>query len=206
MRPRIKICGLTRLEDAALAASLGAFALGFVFAPSKRQVDPSRVRAITAALPPNVSKVGVFGPDARASVARIAEECGLDTVQLHGTPDPELCDSLRGRFTVVQAIGVDGDRQALQSRVTAIAPHVDRLLLDTASTRLLGGTGRTFEWEVLAQLDCRVPLIVAGGLDATNVGELVRRHAPWGVDVASGVEATPGIKDAERLRAFFAAL
>lgn len=206
MRPYVKICGLTRLEDALLAASLGADALGFVFAPSKRQVDVARVRAITAALPAGVCKVGVFGPAALDEIAEAASACGLDTVQLHGKPDASLCDGLRERFTVVQALGVDADIPALQERLAAIAPHVDRLLLDTASATQLGGTGRAFEWGVLAVLNSPVPVMVAGGLKPENVGELVRAHAPWGLDVASGVESAPGVKDAERLRAFFAAL
>lgn len=207
MRPRVKICGLTRLEDARLAAALGADALGFVFAPSKRQVTSEAVAAITASLPPWVSRVGVFGPEERESAGAIAKACRLDTLQLHGEPDPAFLERLRWRFTLVQAIGVgEDDLAGLQAQVTAIAPFVDGLLLDTARPGQLGGTGQVFDWEILARLRCPVPVMVAGGLRPENVGELVSRAQVWGVDVASGVEAAPGVKDAARLRAFFSAL
>lgn len=207
MRPRVKICGLTRPEDVALAAGLGADALGFIFAPSKRRLGLDQARALAAAVPVWVNRVGVFGPAERDEAVAIAEACGLDTLQFHGEPDARFLAAQRGRFRVVQAVGVsEDDPTALGARLAAIAPHVDALLLDTARPGQLGGTGEAFDWAALDNLALPCPLIVAGGLHARNVGALLARHAPWGVDVASGVESAPGIKDAGALRAFFAAV
>ena len=207
MRTRVKICGLTRSEDVALAARLGADALGFVFAPSQRRVTIEQVRALAAGAPAWVNRVGVFGPDEREGAAAIAQACRLDTLQFHGEPDPAFLASLRGRFTVVQALGVGADAPAaLQARLAALAPHVDAILLDTARPGQLGGTGETFDWALIDALDAPAPLLVAGGLRPDNVGRLLAAAAPWGVDVASGVEAAPGVKDSDKLEAFFAAV
>lgn len=207
MRPRVKICGLTRLDDVALAAGLGADALGFIFAPSKRQLGLAQARALAAAVPVWVSRVGVFGPAERDDAVGLAEACGLDTLQFHGEPDPGFLAAQRGRFRVVQAVGVGEDSlTSLRARLAALAPHVDALLLDTARPGQLGGTGEVFDWATLEALALPCPLIVAGGLHAGNVGTLLARHQPWGVDVASGVESAPGIKDTDQLRAFFAAV
>jgi phosphoribosylanthranilate isomerase len=207
LRTRVKICGLTRTEDALLAAELGADALGFIFAPSKRQLTPQAAAVLVAQAPPWVNKVGVFGPAEKGQAARIAEACRLDTLQMHGEPDEAFLAYHRGRFKVVQAVGVGEDSlEALQARLEALAPMVDAILLDTARPGQLGGTGETFDWAVLQSLRCPVPVIVAGGLSPANVGELVRRARPWGLDVASGVEASPGVKDADKLEAFFAAV
>lgn len=207
MRPRVKICGLTRPEDVALAAELGADALGFIFAPSKRQLSIPQAQALTRAVPAWVNRVGVFGPAEREAAPAIAEACRLDTLQLHGEPDLAFVARMRDRFTVVQAVGVGGDDQAaLQARLEAIAPYVDALLLDTARPGQLGGTGETFDWAVLAHLRLPVPVMVAGGLRPDNVGRLLACATPWGLDVASGVESSPGIKDPARLASFFSAI
>lgn len=207
MPVRVKICGLTRAVDVALAARLGADALGFIFAESPRQLEPMRARELTARVPPWINKVGVFGPDDKQRAAAIAEACRLDTLQFHGAPDPAFCAYYRGRFMIVQAVGVDNDgMNGLQDRVDAIAPHVDGILLDTARAGQLGGTGQAFDWAVLQQLQSPVPVMVAGGLSADNVGKLVQAASPWGVDVASGVESAPGVKDAGKLEAFFKAV
>lgn len=207
MRPRVKICGLTRPEDVALASALGADALGFIFAPSKRQLGLEQARSLAAAVPVWVSRVGVFGPAEREEAANLAEACGLDTLQFHGEPDPSFLAAQRGRFRVVQAVGVGDDTPAtLRARLSELAPHVDALLLDTARPGQLGGTGEVFDWATLEALALPCPLIVAGGLHAGNVGTLLARHQPWGVDVASGVESAPGIKDTDQLRAFFSAV
>lgn len=206
MRPRVKICGLTRPEDVALASALGADALGFIFAPSKRRLSLEQARALTATVPVWVSRVGVFGPDERDAAAAIAEACRLDTLQFHGEPDLAVLAAHRGRFQVVQAIGVGDEGDALGDRLAAVAPHVDAILLDTARPGQLGGTGETFDWAALATLAPGVPLVVAGGLNPRNVGDLLGRHRPWGLDVASGVEASPGIKDPIQLKAFFEAV
>lgn len=213
MRTRVKICGLTRPEDVRLAASLGADAVGFVFAGGPRQVTGPQARDLAAAAPPYVSRVGVFGPDQRRDAPALAEACRLDTLQILGPPDPAYCAYFRGRFAIVAALGVppkaEGpggpDLDALRATVAALAPHVDGLLLDTAKAGMLGGTGQAFDWSLLQGLESPVPLIVAGGLTPANVGELVRGARPWAVDVSSGVEAAPGVKDEAKLRAFFEA-
>jgi phosphoribosylanthranilate isomerase len=204
-RPRVKICGLTRAEDVGLAVELGADAVGFIFAQSRRQLSLDQARALAPTAPAWVNRVGVFGPWAHLEAAAFAETCRLDTLQFHGAPDLEALDALRSRFTVVQAIGVGADDTWRQTLAT-VAPHVDAILLDTARPAQLGGNGEAFDWSALDGLTAPVPVLVAGGLNAGNVGELLARHAPYGVDVASGVESAPGIKDATKLQAFFAAI
>lgn len=218
MRTRIKICGLTREEDVALAASLGADALGFIFAPGPRQLTAYQARDLAAAVPPWVTRVGVFGPEQRRDAPAIAEACRLDTLQLHGAPDAAYCAYYRGRFSIIQALGIAPDGgskvnggshpslEALQVSMDELAEHVDGFLIDTAKAGLLGGTGETFDWSLLKQLHPPRPLIVAGGLTADNVRGLLAAHDPWGVDVSSGVESAPGQKDAQRLSAFIAAV
>ena len=204
-RPRVKICGLTRAEDVGLAVDLGADAVGFIFAPSRRQLSLDQARALAPTAPAWVNRVGVFGPWAHLEAAAYAETCRLDTLQFHGAPDLEALAALRSRFTVVQAIGIGADDTWRQT-LTTVAPHVDAILLDTARPAQLGGTGEAFDWSALDGLAAPVPVLVAGGLHPGNVGELLTRHAPYGVDVASGVESAPGIKDAAKLQAFFQAI
>jgi phosphoribosylanthranilate isomerase len=206
MRPRVKICGLTRADDVRLAADLGADALGFIFAPSKRRLTAEKALALVAEAPVWTSRVGVFGPDQHAEAEAIAGALRLDTLQFHGAPNLEALQALRRRFRVVQAVGVGEDATGLSARLGAIAPHVDALLLDTARPGQLGGTGEAFAWEVLDGLAPGVPVIVAGGLGPENVGALLARHAVWGVDVCSGVESAPGVKDAGALARFFGAI
>jgi phosphoribosylanthranilate isomerase len=215
MRTRVKVCGLTRVEDVRLAARLGADAVGFVFVPGgPRAVTPLQARELAAAAGPYVSRVGVFGPDQRREAPAWAEACRLDTLQILGPPDPAYCAYYRGRFAIVAAIGVppkaEGagapDLDALATTIADLAPHVDGILLDTAKAGMLGGTGQAFDWSVLEGMESRVPLVVAGGLTPANVGELVRLARPWGVDVSSGVEAAPGEKDPASVAAFLAAV
>ncbi|MDB5099164.1 MAG: Phosphoribosylanthranilate isomerase [Cyanobacteria bacterium RYN_339] len=207
MRTRAKICGLTRAEDVALAAQLGADAVGFVFAAGPRQVTPQLARDLAAAVPAWVNRVGVFGPDQKQEAPAIAEACRLDTIQLHGEPDAAFCAYFRGRFAVVQAISVgDAAVDKLQATLDELAPHVDALLLDTAKAGMLGGTGETFDWRLLNILKAAKPVIIAGGLKPGNVSQLLAAYRPWGVDVSSGVESAPGVKDVEKVRAFLAAL
>jgi phosphoribosylanthranilate isomerase len=207
MRVRGKICGLTRVEDVAVAAKAGADALGFVFAPGPRQLQPLQARELTAAVPAWVSRVGVFGPDQKKDAPAIAEACRLDTIQLHGPPDPAFCAYYRGRFSMVQAVAANQyDVGRLQELLDELAPHVDAFLLDTAKAGQLGGTGETFDWRLLHILKPARPLIVAGGLGPHNVGELLTAYKPWGVDVSSGVEASPGVKDASKVQAFLMAI
>jgi phosphoribosylanthranilate isomerase len=193
---RVKICGVTRLEDALLAARLGADALGFNFWPgSKRHVTPAVAQAIISRLPPFVTPVGVFVNQSEGEMRAIAAETGIQMFQLHGDEPPELCSRLP--LPVVKAIPVD--QVATLSRL--LSYEVRAFLLDTPS-RGYGGTGRPFDWSLAEGVSEVAPVILAGGLTPENVAEAVRAVRPWAVDVASGVESSPGVKDADRMSRF----
>jgi phosphoribosylanthranilate isomerase len=196
---KVKICGITRLEDALLAARLGADALGFNFWPrSKRFIAPADARAIVRRLPPFVSAVGVFVDPSREEVLRAQDVSGVNVVQLHGDEPPELCASLP--FPVVKAIRVaDGN-----SLAKLASYEVQAFLLDSP-TAGYGGSGTTFEWELAAEASAELTVILAGGLAPENVSDAIAVVGPWGVDVASGVERSPGVKDQDRMRRFIQA-
>ncbi len=200
---RIKICGVTNLEDAQLAADLGADALGFIFySSSPRSITPDAARAIIAQLPPFVTTVGVFVDEAAAVVKELAAAVGLDWVQLHGQETPDYCKSLGRRV-------IKGFRIRDENSLTGLAAYrgaVQALLLDTYKKGLVGGTGEIFDWHLAKEAGQYGPIILAGGLTPENVARAVALARPQAVDVASGVEAAPGKKDPERLRAFFAAV
>jgi phosphoribosylanthranilate isomerase len=194
---RVKICGITRLEDALAAARAGADALGFNFWPrSKRYVDPRAAGEIVARLPPFVAAVGVFVDPTRDEVARAALLSGVHWLQLHGDESPALCASLTP-LPVIKAIRVR-DRASLDALG---AYDVAGFLLD-ADTSAYGGSGRTFDWSLAAEAARRAPILLAGGLTPQNVADAVRQVRPWAVDVASGVESAPGIKDHEKTARF----
>jgi phosphoribosylanthranilate isomerase len=203
MPTRIKICGLTRLEDAQHAADLGAAALGFNFYPlSPRYIEPAAARAIVRRLPPFVTAVGVFANETDASrVISRAREAGATTVQMHGPGFPAL-DALLAVFTLVVAVAVREDFQPEELRKI----KANAYLLDAFDPDRLGGTGRTLDWSVAREAKQYGPIILAGGLTPENVARAVREVRPFAVDVASGVESAPGIKDPAKLRAFFAAV
>ena len=200
---RIKICGITNLEDARLAANLGAQALGFVFYPlSPRKVDPEVARAIIAQLPPLVLSVGVFVDEEAAIVRDLAARVGLDWLQLHGEESPEYCRSLGRR--VIKAFRIKDE-----ASLAFLAPYqgaAQAFLLDTYSSGKVGGTGETFDWQLARQAREYGPIILAGGLTPENVARAIKIAQPQAVDVASGVEAAPGKKDPEKLKEFFAAV
>jgi len=203
MPTRIKICGLTRLEDAQRAADLGAAALGFTFyPPSPRYIEPAAARAIVRRLPPFVTAVGVFANETDAGrVISRAREAGTTTVQMHGPGFPAL-DALLAVFTLVVAVAVREDFQPEELRKIKSNAY----LLDAFDPDRLGGTGKTFDWRVAREAKQYGPIILAGGLTPENVTRAVREVRPFAVDVASGVESAPGIKDPAKLRAFFAAV
>jgi phosphoribosylanthranilate isomerase len=181
-RLKVKICGITRLEDALTAVQLGADALGFNFWPrSKRHVTPAAARAIVRRLPPLVTAVGVFVDPTREEVLAAVDTAGVTMAQLHGDESPELCLSIP--IPVLKAIRVaDG------SSLAALASYEVRgFVLDTPSPGY-GGSGRTFDWSLVAEAARAMPVILAGGLTPENVAEAVRSVRPWAVDVASGVE------------------
>jgi phosphoribosylanthranilate isomerase len=197
----IKICGITRLEDGLLAAELGAAALGFVFWPaSPRFIDPYRARPIVRRLPPLASAVGVFVDQPPEFVRGVAGLLRLGAVQLHGREDEDYCGQLRSR--VIKAIpmtdGIDFE--------AGYGGYPDAtLLLDAHDPERFGGTGRTVDWARASQLARHRRVILSGGLRPGNVTEAIRTVRPYGIDVSSGVEARPGIKDGAKLRAFFEA-
>jgi len=198
---RIKICGITNLEDALLAAALGADALGFIFhRQSPRQVAPEAVREIIRQLPPLVLSVGVFVDEEAATVQDLAARLGLDWVQLHGAESPEYCRSLGRR--VLKGFSIR-DEDSLKV-LPAYRGAVQAFLLDTYKRGQTGGTGETFDWHLARQARQYGPIVLAGGLTPKNVGQAIQMVQPQAVDVASGVEAAPGKKDPEKLRAFFA--
>jgi tryptophan synthase beta subunit len=197
----VKICGITREEDARLAAELGASAVGFVFWPgSPRFIKPDRARAIVQALPPLVGAVGVFVDQSPDEVRGIAMEVGLSAVQLHGAETPDAVAGLGGR--IIKA--VQADLSALDQ--LAAWPEAVSVLVDAADGRRRGGTGVRADWALAARMAARRPVILAGGLTAENVAQAIRVVRPMGVDVSSGVESSPGVKDHPALRRFFEAV
>jgi phosphoribosylanthranilate isomerase len=200
---RIKICGITNLEDALLAAELGADALGFIFyAQSPRKVDAETACSIIAQLPPFVAAVGVFVDEAAALVQELAARTGLDWVQLHGQESPDYCRSL-GR-KVIKAFRIQ-DEDSL-SRLADYQGAVQAMLLDTYKKGQVGGTGEIFDWHLARKAKKYGPIILAGGLTAENVSQAIATAGPAAVDAASGTEAAPGKKDPAKLRAFFEAV
>ena len=199
---RVKICGVTRREDAALAAALGAAAVGFVFWPgSPRSITEKAAAAIARELPPLVSTVGVFVDQPIDEVRRVAEAVRLTAVQLHGAEPLDFAAALLQ--PVIKAIGVtDG----FEPSSLDLIPAEVTVLLDAHDPIRKGGTGRTIDWALAAAASARRPVFLSGGLHAGNVAEAVRCVRPYAVDVSSGVEASPGIKDPDKLRAFFDAI
>jgi phosphoribosylanthranilate isomerase len=197
----LKICGVTREEDARLAASLGVDAIGLVFWPhSRRSVDVDRACRIAGALPAGVATVGVFVDEAVEKVRLVASQVGLHFVQLHGAETPQVCRQMARPVIKAFGVGPRFDESVVDAYPEAI------VLLDADAPESKGGTGMPADWEVAARVARRRPVILSGGLSPENVAEAIARVAPHGVDVSSGVEASPGIKDAERVRRFVAAV
>jgi phosphoribosylanthranilate isomerase len=198
----VKICGITRLEDAELAVELGAAALGFIFWPgSPRFIDPHRARAIMRMLTPFVVPVGVFVDQPQEHVNEVIALAGLGAAQLHGRETPAYCAGIRQR--VIRAIGVDS---TVEPSTLTTWPAEITLLLDARDDERHGGTGRSIDWSLAGRVAARRPVILAGGLHAGNVGAAVDAVRPYAVDVSSGVEARPGVKDPDRMRALFRAI
>jgi len=200
--PRIKICGITREQDALYAAALGVDAVGFVLARSPRRMTPSRIQEITALLPPFVSTVGVFVDADADDVREVARACRLDWVQLHGNESPDYCADLG--LNVLKVIRVR-DAASIEA-MAAYRDHVKGFVLDTYVEGQKGGTGQTFDWALARQARAFGPVILAGGLTAQTVTEAIHTAEPYGVDVSSGVESAPGIKDHDRMRLFVEAV
>jgi phosphoribosylanthranilate isomerase len=196
--PRIKICGITRPEDALYAAELGVDAVGFVLAESPRRVAPEAVREISLSLPPFVSTVGVVVDMDLEALRGTAVFCRLDWLQLHGDESPEYCRALD--FRTIKAFRVK-DTQSIK-KMAAYKGHVHAFLLDAYVKGEKGGTGKTFDWDLAKGAKEYGPVILSGGLTPEVLKEAIRRVDPWGVDVSSGVETAPGIKDHRKMRSF----
>ncbi len=203
---KVKICGITRVEDAELAVSLGAWAIGMIFyQPSPRRCSLQEAEAISRSLRRKTQLAGVFVNESLPRIAAIAEQLQLSIVQLHGDEGPAFCAEVARRTgaKVCKALQVAdvGDLRQLERF------HVDFHLADAkGEPGLRGGTGRTFDWTLLSSRRSKVPLILSGGLHPHNVGEAIEAVHPFAVDVASGVEQAPGRKDERLMRAFFDAV
>ena len=201
-RTRIKCCGMTRVEDALLAARLGADAVGVVFtARSRRQVSVAQARQIVAALPPFVATVALFMDDEASLVWQVIDEVRPTLLQFHGSETDDWCAQFGHPFLKAIAMGAGA---AALPRLREY-PRAAGLLLDGHDPGEAGGSGKVFDWSMLSS-ELAQPLILAGGLHPDNVGAAVRVARPWAVDVASGVESAPGIKDPDRLEAFIHAV
>lgn len=192
----VKICGITNEEDALLAVAMGADAVGFIFAPSPRQVTASVVADIVKRLPNDVMTVGVFRDEAQERVVETAHRTGLRGVQLHGHETREMTWWIGERIPFVIKAFVAGDRGVAD----AAGYRASAVLLDAPSP----GSGNVFDWRLVDGVEGRSRLIVAGGLTPENVGQAIAATHPWGVDVSTGVEQSPGRKDPRKLRAFIA--
>jgi phosphoribosylanthranilate isomerase len=201
---RVKICGVTRLDDALLAVDLGAWAVGMVFYPdSRRCCALEEAEVIGASLRRRVELAGVFVNASLEEIADVSQRVGLTLVQLHGDEGPAFCAEV-ARRTGARTIKAASVRGLFTVRDLERF-HTDFHLLDGWAPGLRGGTGERFDWSLLSRRRSKLPLIVGGGLDAESVAAAIATTHPFAVDVASGVEAAPGIKDPQRMRAFFAA-
>lgn len=197
-RVRVKICGITRLEDALEAISAGADALGFVFyKPSPRYVSPETAAGIIAQLPPFVTTVALFVDEPEAEISRILSLTGCDLIQFHGDESPGFCAQFNRPW--IKALRVK-DAESLSAELNAYR-NARALLLDSYRPGVPGGTGETFNWELIPDNPPR-PIILAGGLTPENITTAVQQLQPYGVDVSGGVEAQKGIKDPAKIHAF----
>lgn len=197
MRTRVKICGITNSKDADAAVESGADALGFIFySGSPRHIEPEKAAEIIGTLPPFVTAVGVFVDETLEGIKKAVSESGVTCVQLHGSETPEFCESVGG--SVIKAFRIKG-----LSDIEPIAKYrAGAYLLDTFKAGVPGGTGKTFDWEIALEAKKLGRIILSGGLNPENVLDAVRHVNPYAVDVSSGVEKSPGIKDPGLIRKF----
>ncbi len=201
MMIQIKLCGMTRPEDARAAEAAGANAVGFIFAPSPRQITAEQARRISKELGPFISRVGVFVNATRDEIAAVLDQVDLDVLQLHGSETPEQVEALLplGR-RVIKSIRVK-DAESL-ARLDEYP--VDTFLLDSYVPGVPGGTGHIFDWSLATEIARKRRIILAGGLTPDNVAEAIKVVQPFGVDTSSGVEESPGVKDHEKMQQFIA--
>lgn len=194
---KVKICGITDMETAKRTCEYGADALGFVFAESKRKITPKRAEEIIQELPANVLKIGVFVNESVETIQKIADECGLTHVQLHG--DEDNYQIRRLNIPSIKSLGVTSESDMKNAQ----GYETDYILFDSPKEKFYGGNGKTFSWELLGHMpkELRKKTILAGGLNALNIEEAIRTVRPYMVDVSSGVE-TEGKKDVEKIKQF----
>ncbi len=194
----IKICGITNLEDALTAANAGATHLGFIFADSPRQIQPKIAAEIISKLPASVKKVGVFVDEEIGKVNTIVRDCTLDLVQLHGNEAPEYCQKMI--VPVIKAFRIK-DKNSLD-QLKDYEDCVQYFLLDTFAPDKAGGTGKTFDWELALEAKklTSKPIILSGGLTVDNIELALHKVSPFGVDINSGIELSPGKKDQNKLK------
>jgi len=197
MNTRIKICGITSLADAKMAVRAGADALGFVFyEPSPRYICSEQASLIIKQLPPFITTVGLFVNASMPTINAVVDKCGLDVVQLHGDESPAFCDLQKKR--VIKAISVQSSED-----LRCVDEYNCSILLDAkAPDGIYGGAGKTFDWSILKGLECKHPLILAGGLNTDNITQALDTYDWYAVDVSSGVEKDKGTKDADKVQFF----
>jgi len=198
---KVKICGITNMDDALGVCEAGADALGFIFyKKSPRFIEVKEAREIVGNLPPFVTTVGVFADEAMDVIKGVVKDVGVDMVQLHGKESPEFCNELMGSLDkrIIKAFRIDGSGYDFGFHEY----HVSAYLLDTYQEGTPGGTGETFDWSLVTQFKRYGRIILAGGLNPDNIQEAIRVVNPWGVDVSSGVEERPGRKDLNKVKAF----
>lgn len=202
MRIRTKICGITRVEDALIAAQAGVDAIGLVFyGKSPRAVSIAQAQEIVAALPPFVTSVGLFVNAAQSEVNAVLDALPLDTLQFHGDESPAECERYTRPYFRALRMQPGVDIAKLAAQYT----NAEGILLDAWVPGIHGGTGERFDWAQIPE-DLAKPLILAGGLNADNVTQAMQQVQPWAVDVSGGVEASKGLKDADKMRKFLYAV
>lgn len=195
---KVKVCGITNVQDAFRAIEYGADALGFVFAPSPRRITPEQARGICSKLPPFVTRVGVFVDEPLNKVKRIMRFCSLDLAQLHGDESPKYCQSLgRQALKVFRVKDIGVLSEIMRYKIPAF-------LLDSYVPGKRGGSGKSFNWKIAHKASGFGKVVLSGGLNHRNVLEAIRAARPYAVDVSSGVESSPGKKDYRKLRKFMA--
>ena len=190
----VKVCGITSEEDALLAVAMGADAVGFVFAPSPRQIAPQKAADIAKRLPTEIVTVGVFRDEERQRVVDVMHQAGLRAAQLHGFESPATTRWVRSRVPLVFKAFAAGDPHLDE----ADSYGADAILIDSKSP----GSGEVFDWSLAEGAPSNRKILLAGGLNPDNVADAIRQVRPWGVDVSTGVESSPGRKDARKVRAF----
>ena len=209
----VKICGLTRPDQAQAVGKLGADAIGLMFAESKRQVDVDQGRDVAAAAGAKIEKVGVFVDADAGQIAKIIEQTGITRVQLHGSEQPDIVEAIPVPCWKAFGVRDEGFAGEIRDWVERLGTNaqLEAIMLDAYDPRAVGGTGKSFNWDLVAKarsdglMDDLPPIILAGGLDPANVAEAIAAVRPWGVDVSSGVESSPGVKDMNKVEAFLRA-